>query len=533
MGSQDNGTVVHKRSDPVMAAHRRRPSLLTLSVVLVLAVVSVVGFVLTKRNTDQQEQALLQSNTGQAAAYVSEIFSGIADDLTSAAAIVTSTNGSPTAFEKAEPSQAPLVLLLVRKTGADYVVSAGSGSGFQPGQALQGAALSTVAQAGAKFNAGPVTYNGKLSTARFAIGAPAVPAGLVIYEQFSVNPFTATPVTTGKPFAQLKVALYGAGPISTNNLLVSTSSSLPLTGSVARSTATVGTSEWTLVAVARSPFIGGFARSSSTIVLVLGLVMALLVAIAIEALVRRQRYAEALVEERTQELTKSQAALVRRERLSAVGEMATVIGHELRNPLGAAINLLFLARNRVADHDDPELNGYLDRAERETNRAAALCEDLTSYMREREPVFVNLNLGAVVADVLESTPPPPGVEVSVEDNGVILQADGAQFTQMLTNVISNAYEAMPDGGSLRIAGSESDAFVQVTLEDTGVGIDPAVAGQIMEPFFTTKPVGTGLGLAIVQRFTAGHGGNIVIESGAVSGARVTIQLPRVTAEATV
>lgn len=515
-----------------MATSRRRPSLLTLAIVAVLAVVSVVGFVLTKRNTDQQEQALLQSNTGQAAAYASEIFGELATTLTSAAAVATSTNGSPAAFAKAEAVPSPLVLLLVKKTGAGYVVAAGSGSGFQPGQILQGDALSTVAGAGAKFNAGPVTHTGKLSTARFAIGAPTVPAGLVVYEQFSLDPFTATGVTTGKPFAQLKVALYGSGPVSTHNLLVSTSPSLPLTGSMARAGVPVGTSQWTLVAVARSPFIGGFARSSSIIVLVLGLVVALLVAIAIEALVRRQRYAEALVEERTEELTKSQAALVRRERLSAVGEMATVIGHELRNPLGAAINLLFLARNRAADRDDPELDGYLDRAEREANRAAALCEDLTSYMRERQPVFVNLDLGAVVAQVLESTPPPEGVEVSVDDNGVGVQADPAQLVQMLTNVITNAYEAMPDGGSLGIVGTENNGFVEITMEDTGEGIDPAVFERLTEPFFTTKPVGTGLGLAIVQRFADGHGGSIAIQSGAERGARVTIRLPRVPSEAT-
>ena len=530
--SQSNGTAAHMRSGSIVTASRRRPSILTIAVVLILAVVSVVGFVLTKRNTDQQEQALLQSNTDQAAAYASEIFSSLATTLSSAAAVVSSTNGSPTAFEEAEAVPPPLVLLLVKKTGADYVVSAGSGSGFQPGQTLQGSALSTVAGAGAKFNAGPVTYNGKLSTARFAIGAPTVPAGLVIYEQFSLDPFTATPVTTGKPFIQLKAALYGAGPISMQNLLVSTSSSLPLTGSMARSPIAVGTSQWTLVAVARTPFIGGFARSSSIIVLVLGLVMALIVAVAIEILVRRQRYAEALVEERTEELTRSQSALVRRERLSAVGEMATVIGHELRNPLGAAINLLFLARSRVTDYGDPELNGYLDRAERETNRAAALCEDLTSYMRERQPVFVNLNLGTVVAGVLESTPPPAGIEVSVQDNGIEVQADSAQLVQMLTNVIANAYEAMPDGGSLRIYGSQSNGVVEITMEDTGVGIDSTVADRLTEPFFTTKPVGTGLGLAIVQRFADGHGGTVVIERGAVSGARVIIRLPHATTGAT-
>ncbi len=98
--------------------------------------------------------------------------------------------------------------------------------------------------------------------------------------------------------------------------------------------------------------------------------------------VRQQSYAESLAQARIREVAAAQADLVRRERFAAVGEMATVIGHELRNPLGAAINLLFLARSRLTDHDDPELEDYLGRAEHEANRAAALSEDLALFMRE-------------------------------------------------------------------------------------------------------------------------------------------------------
>jgi PAS domain S-box-containing protein len=232
------------------------------------------------------------------------------------------------------------------------------------------------------------------------------------------------------------------------------------------------------------------------------------------------------------ELAEAQATLVRRERLSAVGEMATVIGHELRNPLGAVINLLFLARNRLTDHDDPELDGYLDRIERETNRAAALSDDLIAYMQEHDPVIVPLDFGAVVAEVLELTPPPPGIEVSVEGLGVDLQADRGQLVQILTKLITNAYQAMPDGGPLRVTGSKSDGFVEITVEDSGVGIDPAVAERLLEPFFTTKPTGTGLGLAIVKRFTEGHNGTVSIENGPTGGARVTIRLPHATAGVT-
>jgi signal transduction histidine kinase len=228
----------------------------------------------------------------------------------------------------------------------------------------------------------------------------------------------------------------------------------------------------------------------------------------------------------------AQAALVRRERLSAVGEMTTVIGHELRNPLGAVINLLFLARSGLTDQNNPELDGYLDRAESETNRAAALSENLIAFMQERDPVIVPLELRAVVDEVLRLSPAPPGIEVCVEDLGSDVQADRGQLVQILTKLITNAYQAMPDGGRLGVGGTQSDGFIEITVEDSGVGIDPAVAERLLEPFFTTKPTGTGLGLAIVKRFTEGHNGTVSIENGPTGGARVTIRLPHTTAGVT-
>jgi signal transduction histidine kinase len=231
-------------------------------------------------------------------------------------------------------------------------------------------------------------------------------------------------------------------------------------------------------------------------------------------------------------LTEAQDALVRSERVFAIGEMASVIGHELRNPLAASVNALFLARNRLIGHEDPELEGHLDWVEREVNRAAALCEDLTAYMRQREAVITGLDLGAVVAEVLESTPPPLAVVVTVEDLGGAMQADKAQLVQMLTNLITNGYQAMPDGGSLRITRSESDGFVEITVQDSGGGFDAADAEHLFEAFFTTKATGIGLGLATVKHLAEGHNGTVSIENGPTGGARVTLRLPHATTEAT-
>jgi len=226
------------------------------------------------------------------------------------------------------------------------------------------------------------------------------------------------------------------------------------------------------------------------------------------------------------ELVNAQRELAKNERLAAIGEMTTVIGHELRNPLGAAINSLFLVRNKLGEGMDPEVDAYLSRAERENNRAAALSEDLTTYMRERPPTIVTLDLAQVVSEVLESTPPPAGITVSTPAPGIAMTADKDQFLQVLINIVTNAYQAMPTGGSLTIAGSDAGTFTEITLQDTGPGIDPEVADRLFDPFVSAKANGTGLGLPIVKQIVEAHGGAVAIEPGPAGGARVILRIPR-------
>ena len=92
--------------------------------------------------------------------------------------------------------------------------------------------------------------------------------------------------------------------------------------------------------------------------------------------------------------------------------------------------------------------------------------------------------------------------------------------------MTNAYQAVPDGGSVRIAARQNDGAVDLSVEDSGPGIDAEVANRVFEPFFTTKHDGTGLGLAIVQRLVEAHGGTVVIDGAAAGGgARVVVRLP--------
>ncbi|HUC37461.1 MAG TPA: PAS domain S-box protein [Acidimicrobiales bacterium] len=213
----------------------------------------------------------------------------------------------------------------------------------------------------------------------------------------------------------------------------------------------------------------------------------------------------------------------RTERLSALGELATVVGHELRNPLGAAINGLFLARGELGQISD-EAERYLSGVERAVNRAVRLSEDLTAYMREREPDFSDVDFADLVADVLQTTPPPEGVEVHI-DSSERIKVDPCLMTQVLTNLITNAYQAMPDGGIVSLAAT-CDPTPRITVQDSGSGFDSDLAHRLFDPFFTTKIEGTGLGLAIVQRLVEVQGASVSIENAAGGGAKLSIAFPR-------
>jgi signal transduction histidine kinase len=280
-----------------------------------------------------------------------------------------------------------------------------------------------------------------------------------------------------------------------------------------------------LVAEARSPLAGGFPNAAPLIILVVGLLLALAVGSTVETLVRRHRYATNLVAERTAELDASYAALRRSERLSALGEMASTIGHELRNPLAAVINAHFMVRHTLGEAITGDIDRLLDMAERQTTRAATLADNLTAFVRQQQPNPVPVDLVTVVDEVLEATPPPSGIEVEVEVEVVTFEADRDQVTQVLANLIVNGFQAMPEGGTLRIGASTHNGHVVIDVADTGAGVDAAAVERAFDPFFTTKASGTGLGLAIVSRIVEAHGGDVAIRNGPMGGAVVTVRLP--------
>jgi signal transduction histidine kinase len=218
-------------------------------------------------------------------------------------------------------------------------------------------------------------------------------------------------------------------------------------------------------------------------------------------------------------------ALVKRERLAVVGEMASVVGHDLRNPLSAVSNALFLLRYSLEDHVTDDQERYFQLAWREIDKAASIVEHLSAYVRPGEPVVAPVDVRALVAEVLEVAPPPPGVDVTVDVAAVTLLADRGQLAQVLTNLVSNAYDAMGERGALRVVATIDSDAVLIEVEDDGLGIERSMAERVFEPFYTTKYRGTGLGLAIVRRLVEGHGGSVGVDLEGRKGARFTVRLP--------
>jgi len=218
-------------------------------------------------------------------------------------------------------------------------------------------------------------------------------------------------------------------------------------------------------------------------------------------------------------------ALVKRERLAVVGEMASVVGHELRNPLGVVSNTLYLLHHSLGDDVVEDQNRLFQTAEREIAKATAILQHLRAYVRPQEPVIAPVELRALVTEVLEVAPLRQGIEVAVDVPQITVLADRGQLAQVLTNLVINACDAMGEQGSLSITASVDGRAAVIGVEDDGPGIEPSLAQRIFEPFYTTKHEGTGLGLAIVRRLVEAHGGSVRLEGDPSRGTRFVVRLP--------
>ncbi len=261
-----------------------------------------------------------------------------------------------------------------------------------------------------------------------------------------------------------------------------------------------------------------------------------------EALRRSNSELEEKVRLRTVELQKALDALkiaqfkmIRTERMAAIGKLASSVGHELRNPLGAIQNALYYIRDFIKEEKltekDPSLMEFLDLAEGEIKSSNSIISDLLDFSRVGKIFPQETDLHELLASMKSVVQIPENVRLEESLHPALprIPIDPQKIRQVFINLATNAIQAMPKGGTLSIRtdllDSVDPAMVVVEFKDQGAGMDAETLGKIFEPLFTTKAKGTGLGLAISNNIVEAHGGKISVSSEPGKGSVFTIRLP--------
>ena len=237
-------------------------------------------------------------------------------------------------------------------------------------------------------------------------------------------------------------------------------------------------------------------------------------------------------EEANKELTETQEQLVLAGKLAAIGQLAGQVAHDVRNSLGAISNAAFYLRRRLVGSDlvqaNPRIAQFLQMVDEEVAHTNQVVTDLMDSARVSPPSFSLTNVGETIDRTLSSMEMGENVRVVKKYNPALpeIMADREQLQHgVFMNLVSNARDAMPDGGELTITTGKVTGFVEVAFRDTGTGIDEDTMKTMFEPLFSTKAKHVGLGLAVVRRIIAYHGGTVDATSAAGCDTTFTVRLP--------
>jgi PAS domain S-box-containing protein len=237
---------------------------------------------------------------------------------------------------------------------------------------------------------------------------------------------------------------------------------------------------------------------------------------------------EKLVDERTEALKESQEQLLKSRQLAAIGQAATMVGHDLRNPLQAIENGIFYIETGLPNHQLSEkAKETFERIHRSIEYADNIVNNLQSFTAKKKPMLLETPLDTIIEDFLLIFKKPDKIEVIVESEKLPkVLVDKEMIERVFVNLANNGLQAMEKkGGKLKISVKTTNDFVKVTFTDTGVGIAEDNLEKIFTPFFTTKAQGMGLGLPICKRIIEKHGGSITVESKVGEGSTFTVNLP--------
>ncbi len=226
-----------------------------------------------------------------------------------------------------------------------------------------------------------------------------------------------------------------------------------------------------------------------------------------------------------------------KERLAAIGATAGMVGHDIRNPLQAITSDIFLLKDFLSSMPEMPMKRdvaeSLEEIEKNVTYINKIVADLQDYSRKLNPEIVEVeNLCEVIEGFLENIDIPNNIDVShsCKLGNLKVQIELTFLKRILTNLATNAVQAMPFGGKLAIATYKKEDVLIITVEDTGTGIPEEVKPKLFTPMMTTKAKGQGLGLSVVKRLVEAQGGTIDFESQIGKGTKFIIHLPQKTQE---
>jgi PAS domain S-box-containing protein len=219
------------------------------------------------------------------------------------------------------------------------------------------------------------------------------------------------------------------------------------------------------------------------------------------------------------------------ERLAVIGTTAGMVGHDIRNPLQAIVGDLYLANSDLAAVPECEakegLEESLEEIEKNIEYIDKIVQDLQDFAKPIKPSAKETDVETLCQEVLfkDGIPENVGASCEVEENAKMMIIDPDLLKRILSNLVSNAVQAMPEGGKLEVRAFQEESETVISVQDTGVGIPEEIRPKLFVPLFTTKSKGQGFGLAVVKRITEALGGTVTFESKVGRGTKFIVRLP--------
>jgi PAS domain S-box-containing protein len=233
-----------------------------------------------------------------------------------------------------------------------------------------------------------------------------------------------------------------------------------------------------------------------------------------------------MVDLRTAQLKDANERLVKSERLVAIGELAGMVGHDLRNPLTGIRNAAYFLKKKGAAIPEAQAKEMLETIDKCIDHSNKIINDLLEYSREMHLELIKYSACTLVDDATKMVQVPERIQIinHVQEDTVIW-VDADKMMRVFINLVKNAIDAMPSGGTIEITSCQTTNYVEISFADTGPGIPQETLQKLFTPLVTTKAQGMGFGLAICKNIIEAHKGTITVKTEVNKGTTFTVALP--------